>query len=406
MASKTEHEGSVVLGAWPADRRLLLPPLSVAIPLTVVAVAALALPLAVAERLNLSQATAGTWLLALYVLPGLLSVGLTVVFRQPLLVACHTALLVFFAGQAGRFGFAELQGATLIGGLAVAMLGFTGLTGRLAGLVPVPVVFGVVAGSVLPFVERTFDALGQERFVVGAALGAWLIARSRFGSRVPAILPALVVGVAVAGATGRLATFPGGWTLPALHLTKPHFSVEAILTVAPVFVALVALHANLTSQTYLRSAGYDPPVRAIEVATGLGSVAGSFVGPVPICMASLLTPLTAGPEAGERPVRVWSVYGGSVGFIAIGLLGGVAAGLPKALPLALLVAVVGLALVSVLGQALGEVTHGPMTLGPLLAFAVTGSQFTFSGLSAPFWALILGTVTARFFEREASKRPG
>ncbi|MDP9357250.1 MAG: hypothetical protein M3R02_18575 [Chloroflexota bacterium] len=45
-------------------------------------------------------------------------------------------------------------------GLVVAALGTLGLTRRVAALVPAPVVFGVVAATVLPFVVGAFDALG------------------------------------------------------------------------------------------------------------------------------------------------------------------------------------------------------------------------------------------------------
>lgn len=390
----------VEIQASPGQR--LLPPLTAAMTVTIFSIAALALPLAVVVPLELSSPATGTWLFALYAVPGLLSVVLSVVYRQPLLVAWHTAVLVFLAGQASRFDFPQLAGATLVGGAAIALLGATGLTGRVARLVPAPVVFGVVAGSVLPFVERTFDALGEERFIVGAAFAAWLATRWRFGPRVPPVLPALIVGVAAAALAERLRAIPGGWALPALEPIRPHFTVAAIVTVAPVVVALVALHANLTVVTYLRSAGWHPPVRAIEVATGVGSVVGSFFGPVPVCMGALRVPLTAGPEAGERSVRVWAVHASAAGLIAIGLLGGVAAGIPTALPLALLLAVAGLALVGVLGQALDEITRGPLRLGPLLAFAVTGSHLSLGGLGAPFWALVLGTLVVRLLERQTA----
>jgi len=380
------------------DRRQLLPPLAASVPITIFSLAAVAIPLAAAESLRLSPIALGTWLLALYGVPGVLSIVLTLVYRQPLFVAWHTSLVVFLATLGDQASLAELRGATLVGGVTVAALGVTGLGRAVGRLVPTPVVFGVVAGSVLPFVVRAFDALGQERWLVGPALLAWLASRRWLGARVPPVLPALLVGVVAATLAGRLARLPGGWALPALDPAWPQFSLGTIATVVPVFVALTVFHSNLTATTYLRSEGYAPPVRGIDAATGLGSVLAAFFGPTPICMGALVTPLTAGPEAGERPVRIWSVFASGAAFAVIGLLGGIAAGLPQVIPLALLLAVAGFALVGVLQQALTEVTRGPLRLAPLLAFVVTGSHLTLWQLGAPFWALVLGTGVAVVLE--------
>jgi benzoate membrane transport protein len=386
-----------------SDWRWYIPPLSAAVPITIFSVAALAIPLAAAERLGFSARTTSSWLFALYALGGLLSLVLTAIFKMPLLVAWHTALIAFFASQAGVLTVAELRGAVLVSGLAVAVLGISGLTGRITRLVPAPIIFAVVAGSILPFVVGTFDALGDERLLVAAVLVVWLASRRVLGVWIPPVLPALVAGVVVAVAAGRVEPLPGGWQTAAFAPAWPTLSFRAIITVLPIFVALTSLHSNLTATVYLRSQGYKPPARAIEVATGLGSAAGSFLGPTPICMAALVTPLTAGPDAGERPVRPWSVYAASGAFLAIGLAGGMAAGIPQAIPLALLLAVAGLALVGVLTNALTQITRGPLQLAPILTFAVVLSHLRLFGLGAAFWALVIGTGTALLLERDALK---
>jgi predicted benzoate:H+ symporter BenE len=221
------------------------------------------------------------------------------------------------------------------------------------------VVFGVVAGSVLPFVEQTFDALGEERVVVGAALAAWLARAVAVRTPRAAGAPALIVAWGRRPVSGKLSAIPGGWALPALDPLRPQLTVAAIVTVVPVVVALVALHANLTAATYLRSAGWDPPRRAIEVATGL-VVVGSCFGPCRSAWAPRDAP-DRRPEAGERPMRVWSVHTSGAAFAGIGLLGGMAAGIPTALPSPLL-AMAGLAW-SRARPGPPEITRGPLRLG-------------------------------------------
>jgi benzoate membrane transport protein len=120
----------------------------------------------------------------------------------------------------------------------------------------------------------------------------------------------------------------------------------------------------------------------------------SLFGPSPICMGAIVTPLTAGPEAGERAVRPWAVYASALGFLFVALAAGVAADLPALLPLPLLLAIAGLALLGVLSQALTQVVTGPLRLGPVVAFAVTSSSLSLFGLGPAFWALVLGTVAS------------
>jgi benzoate membrane transport protein len=331
---------------------------------------------------------------------------LTLAYRQPLLVAWHTAVVAFLASFVGQAQYSDLLGATLVGGLLVTVLGALGLTHRVAQLVPTPVVFAVVAANVLPFVVGIFTALGNEPLVVGGTLVAYFLGRRALGPRLPPVLPALVVGLALAAVTGRFASLPDGLSLPLLEPTLPTFALPVLLAVVPVFVALTALQANLTAVIYLRAEGYAPPVRAIDVATGLGSAAAAFLGPAPICMGALVTPLTAGAEAGERAVRPWSVYASGAAFIVIALGAGAAAELPVVVPLPLLLAVAGLALVGVLAQALGEITRGPLRLGPLFAFAVAASRLSLLGLGPLFWALVLGTAVSLLLEGEALRDLG
>ncbi len=381
--------------------RRVAPPLSAAIPITIFSVAAVALPLAAAQDLQLSARQTGAWLLALYGIPALLSLALTVAFRQPLFVAWHTAVVSFFASLAGEVRYADLLGATMVAGSVVAILAALGLTGRVADLVPAPVVFGVVAANVLPFVVGVFDALGDERLVVGGTFLAYVLGRWLLGPQVPPILPALLVGLVLAWLSAGFDSLPAGLSAPDLEATRPSFSLAAILTVTPVFVALTSLQANLTAVVYLRSQGYRPPARLIDAATGIGSMVAAFLGPVPVCMAALVTPLTAGPEAGEHRLRHWSVYAAGGAWILLALGAGIAADLPSLLPLPLLLAVAGLALVGVLAEAMGELTRGPLRLGPLFAFVIASSELSLLGLGPLFWALVLGTGVSLLLEAQA-----
>jgi benzoate membrane transport protein len=206
--------------------------------------------------------------------------------------------------------------------------------------------------------------------------------------------------VVAAAATGSLGALTPSLSLPDVQLLTPEFSWQAILTVAPVVLALLTLQANVPSVLYMRSQGFEPPERAVNVVSGVGTVVGSLFGPVAMSLALPATLVVAGPGAGERSSRYRSVAMPIAAGLLIALFAGTAAELAVILPPALLLAIAGLALVPALLAALREISAGPLVLGPLFAFAIALSDLTFLGLGPFFWSLVLGTLTSFFLERE------
>jgi benzoate membrane transport protein len=275
-----------------------------------------------------------------------------------------------------------------------------GLTERLAAWIPVPIVFGLLAGAVLPFVSDFFTTLGDAPAVVGGTLLAYLVSRRVLGTRLPAILPALVTGLTVTAVTGQFGQVTVPLSLAVPEITLPVFSLPAILTATPVLVVLMTLQANLPSVRFLHSQDYHPPEFVIDVVGGIGTMLGSFLGPTGISLSLPATSLVAGSGAGEHEIRHRSVYLASGAALLVGLLAGIAAGLAAVIPLVLLLTLAGLSVVDVLGNALKRITQGPLLLGPLFAFAVALSEISFLGFSNYFWSLVIGTGISLLLERD------
>jgi benzoate membrane transport protein len=377
-----------------------LPPIDAAVRNIIIFVAVLSIPLAVAEVLELSAAETSSWILAGYGLPGLLSLLLSVRYREPLLFTGNLFFIIFIQGLGGQLSFAELIGASILAGAAVLLIGFLGLTRRLAGWIPLPIMFGLLAGAVMPFLTRLFSLLGDAPLVVGATLLAYLLSRAVLGRRVPAILPALVIGAVVTALTGQFGRVEEPLSLAWPRLTLPVFSLSAIITATPVFAVLITLQANLPSLRFLQSQEYDPPEAVIDVVSGIGTMLGSFLGPTGVSLSLPATSVVAGPGAGDREIRHRAVYlvGGAA--LLVGVLAGVAAGLSGVIPSVLLATLAGLALVDVLANAVKQVTAGPLLLGPLFAFAIALSQIEFLGFGNYFWSLVIGTAISLLLERE------
>jgi benzoate membrane transport protein len=162
----------------------------------------------------------------------------------------------------------------------------------------------------------------------------------------------------------------------------------------------MTLQANFPSSLYLRTQGFAPPERSLNVVGGAGTVVASFLGPIAMSLALPPTLVTAGPGAGERRARYRAVFLPIAAGLMIALFADTAAELAVVFPPILLLGLAGLALLPALTPALREITSGPLTLGPLFAFAIALSDMSVLGLGPFFWSLVLGTTISMFLERE------
>jgi benzoate membrane transport protein len=362
------------------------------------------------KGLALSPERTSGWIALLYGWPTILALAMTIRYRQPLLLTGNIFAIIFFVSLGQRISFEALAGSSMLAGAIVLLTALLGLTGRIAAWIPAPIVQGLIAGAVMPFVFRVFSALSTTRngvripievpLMVGAALLAFLVSQRIFGTRVPPILPAFLAGLLVAAITGQLGEFPTSFSLPTLDVIRPAFSWEAIATATPVLVALMTVPSNIPSVIFMRSQGFDPPERPINVVSGVGTIAGSLLGPIVVSLALPPVLLTAGPGAGDRSIRYRSTFLPVVAGLGIALFASTAADLAVLVPSVLLLSMAGLALIGALVAAVQAIGRGPLTLGPIFAFAIALSNMTLFGLGPFFWSLVRGTSISLLLERE------
>jgi benzoate membrane transport protein len=406
------EEDAVVVVTKSQELRRTLPALVAGFTVAIVFGAVLSIVLTAAgpDGMGLSDRQTSGWIALIYGLPMLPSLVLTFRYHVPLLLTGNVFALIFFASLGNRITFPELAGAAMVAGAIVLVTALLGLTGRLAAFIPTPIVQALIAGALMPFVVCVFSSLSTSDdtrripveipIMVGAAVLAYLASERVLGTRVPPILPAFLVGLLVATLTGQLGPFPSLFALPGLEVVNPKFTWTAIATVTPVLVALMTVQANVPSVIYLRTQGYHPPERLLNVISGAGTMLGSLFGAITISLALPPLLLTAGPAAGDRSIRHRSVYVPVVAGLLIAIFAGTAADLAMLVPPVLLLTMAGLALIPALTIALREITGGPLVLGPLFAFAIALSHMSVLALGPFFWSLVVGTLISLVFERE------
>jgi benzoate membrane transport protein len=324
---------------------------------------------------------------------------LTLYYRLPIVVTGNLFALIFIVSLGDDFTYSELVGAFIITGLLVLVVSVLGLTNRLSSIIPPPIVFGLLAGAIMPFVSNIFTALGELPFIVGSAVLAYLLSSRFFGNRVPAIFPAAAAGLTAVFLSGQIGSTSEVMLRPVITFIEPDFSAAAIITVAPIVLVLISLQSNLPSVIYLKSQDFQPPHRMIDLVSTVGTIFGSFFGPIAVSVSLPITSLVSGFEAGALENRYRAGLLAASSAILIGLLAGIAAVLPVILPAQLLITLAGLAMVPVLSTALKRVAQGPLYLGPMFAFAIALSDISLLGFGSFFWALVIGTATSFLLEQ-------
>ncbi|MGH7541185.1 MAG: benzoate/H(+) symporter BenE family transporter [Gemmatimonadota bacterium] len=385
-----------------------LPALIAGFTISIVFLAVLGIMLAAAgpDGLGLSEDRTTAWIVVVYGLPMIPSLVLTLRHRVPLVLTGNVFALIFFVTLGDRVAFDELVGASMLAGAIILLTAVLGVTATLARWIPVPIVQGLIAGAVMPFVIGLFSSLSpgngsvQLSIVVGSALVGYLLSHRFLGARLPAVLPAFIAGATAALLTGSLGEFPTTFSLPVLEPIVPAFSPAALATVTPVLVALMTVQSNIPSVIYLRSQGFRAPERTLNLVSGAGTVFGSLLGPVAMSLALPPVLVTSGPAAGDRSLRYRSTFLPIATGLLIAVFASTATDLSVLLPPVLLFGIAGLALIPALAAALAEISRGPLVLGPLFAFAIALSDMTVFGLDPFFWSLVLGTLTSVLLERD------
>lgn len=360
----------------------------------------LLITLSAARQANLPDAAAVSWILSVSVVGGLLSIVLSLRYRLPI-VGAYTIPGVVLVGTAlSHLPLDQVVGTYWISGTAVLLLGATGLVGRATARLPMPVMMGMVAGVLLPFVLAIVKALQQAPVVCGVTVAAFFITSALPGlRRIPPVLAALVAALAAVTLLGQ-----ADWSAVTVRLARPQiitpaFSPAAMLELVLPLVLMVIAVQNVQGFAALWAAGYRPPVTGLTVAVGVGSVVSAVAGGHSACLAGPSTAIVSGPASGPPQARYAASVVLGLMWIATGLLAPAATSITRVVPRALVDVLAGLALLPPMTQFLQQAFGSRFRLGALAAFLVTISGLVLFRIAAPFWALVAGTAVSLAAER-------
>ncbi|WP_312979635.1 benzoate/H(+) symporter BenE family transporter [Corynebacterium sp.] len=356
--------------------------------------------LTAAAQGGLTNVELSSWLFATFLGNGLLTVYLTLRYRTPMAYFWTIPGTVLAGDALMSMSFSEVIGAYMVTGIVVFLLGWTGLSGRLMAVIPLPVIMAMVAGLFLRFGLDLVSATGDSPLLATAMIVVFmaLTVMPRAGAFLPPVAGAAVIGIIVAVADGSMdaITLPDG-VLATPTVTAPEFSAAAMAELVLPLVVTVVIVQNGQGEAVLRAAGHHPPVNTASAASGLATLPLGLLGAAPTCLTGPTNALLV--ASGRRDTQYTAALVCGLAAVVVGLFSPAFVAAVTATPAAFIAVLAGLAMLTPLKNAFVTSFSGPHTTGALICLVVTFSDITLFGITAPFWGIVFGMIATGVIDR-------
>ena len=360
-----------------------------------------AIILSVGTRGHLTEAQLISWIFGVFLINGLLTILLSWRYRTPLCFFWTIPGTVLVGPALAHLSFAEVIGAFYVTGLLIFFLGASGWVKRVMEMVPMPIVMGMVAGVFLRFCVDIVRALHGDFAIAGPMIVVFvaLSAMPQLGRRIPPLIAALITGAVASVVLGRFSGAGLGRTLrwPCRNGLRPSWSLTALVELVVPLAITVLVVQNGQGFAVLTQAGHQPPMNAVTLACGAGSLLAAATGAVSSCLTGATNALIV--SSGETARQ----YTGAIFTGMLAVLFGLAAPLftrfMLAAPKEFIMMLGGLAMLRVLQAAFVTSFREKFALGALVSFIVTVADMPVLNIGAAFWGLIAGVVLSLLLER-------
>lgn len=346
-----------------------------------------------AVNLGADLTMVSSWIFALGIGMGITSIGLSLFYRVPILIAWSTPGAALLITSTQGFSINQAIAAFIVSACLITLSGLTGWFEKLMNRIPQQIASAMLAGILLTFGIDVFNLMGQSLYLVLAMLLVYLISKQvipRF-----AMLAILLSGGLIAWQQGLLITPKLDWTISKLIYIEPEWSFAAILNIGlPLFIVTMATQ-NIPGVAILKSQQYFPSTSTLMTATGFMNILIAPFGGFAINLAAITAAICMSPEADPNPnKRYWAAVSAGVFYLLMGVMALSLMTLFQSMPQALILALAGIALFSTIGSSLQQAfIDTQYKEASLMTFLVTASDFTLWNIGSALWGVVAGVIT-------------
>ncbi len=338
------------------------------------------------------------WMFSVYVFGGIYSILIPLYYRMPIVGAHSITGVAFLATVTTQFSYHQLIGSYMFTGLLMLLIGYLGVFSKLLEYVPKQIISVMLAGMITKYMVSFVASVDQLPLVGGVSLVSYLIF-SKWNKRIPPMVAAIVTGFTLLLLTQPL--YSGGlassFVFPTLQL--PVFNLLSFLSVSIPLALLILSNDAAVGIGALEQNDYRPPVNRVIAFNGIFSIITSFFGGQSANVAGMMTAICSDEEAGPKEKRYMGAVVSGIIILLFGLFAWKLVPLIQSLPSAFVSILVGFALLGVFGNSLSIGFSNPtMKLSAAFTFVIALSNISLFSISAPVWALVIGTFISRYVE--------
>ena len=365
-------------------------------------------------------ATVASWIFTCWGLGCLVGIYLSCRYQMPITGAWSiSGAAIAVSGVGAGLTLPQLCTGYLMAGIIVLILGMTGLVTKLMKALPMPIVMGMTAGCLFKFGTNIVDYIStyaadaanpdsRVLLILTLVTIVVFIVFSRLKiSWLPAVLASLIiliVGVVVFGLYDPS-------KLQGLKWTGPQFVGYSFEDFGNVFVSitiplaiLVIGAENTQAVGVIGSLGYEVPIKAMTVVSGIGGMLASLTGGHNANIAGPMTAMNSSENAGPREDRYAATVVSMCFTILVAIFASIVVPFLNSLPVNLIYTIAGLSLLGVILSCLQDAfSAGRFQLSAIFAFVIALSQVSFFGIGSSFWALLVGFLIAAIVETDDLK---
>mgnify|MGYP001159984597 FL=1 len=362
--------------------------------------APVAIMLGVGAQGGLSEQELSSWIFGAFVVNGCLSIGMSLIYRQPLAFFWTIPGSVLLGPALEHLDFAQIVGAFYVTGLVLLVLGLSGWVRRIMSLLPMPIIMAMVAGVFVQFGLDWVDALLKD-WLIAVPMTVTFVLLSlnvHLAKRLPPMIGVLIVGILAVVLTGGFepsSALRTATVRPVLFV--PVFSWQAIVELTIPLAITVLAAQNAQGIAILRDSGHSPPTNSITAACGVTSLVSAVVGTVSTCLTGPVNALIS--SGGDKTQHYTGAILVGLMAIAFGIMAPVFTHLMLGAPSAFIATLAGLAMLRILQNTFMVSFRGSYSLGALVTFLVTVAGQPILNIGAPLWALVFGYTASRLMER-------
>jgi benzoate membrane transport protein len=349
---------------------------------------------------NFSAAQTILWIFSVYVFGGLLGIFLPLYYRIPIVGGHSLTGVAFLATMTNQFSFNELIGAYIVSGLLLLFVGLLSFFSRLVNLVPREIISAMLSGMIMKYMVN-FIISTTQLLLVGAISLITFFVFSRWRTKIPPVIGAIIIGTIVLSLTYpiNIGDLVPGEFLPQIQL--PNFNIASFFSVSIPLALLILSNDVAVGIGALEQNHYHTPINRIVSFSGVFSVISGFFGGQSANIAGMATVICSDEEAGPKEKRFMGAVVSGALLLIFGLFSWKLVPFIQAFPKEFISIIVGFSLLGVFSKNIHQSFSSPsIKISTTFALIIALSNITILNISSPIWSLLIGTVIARYIEKD------